>query len=136
MPDCATVLMSLVLVEGQSDVVYHLMLPVAINPLTGFLISRLVQISVRPEKAPLQKLLCSSNISRVADMMGNRFINPVHHDERRIPPRLAGVFEDERSAENVFRRDWRETQLQAHSDIRVVLVSLFMHDFSRCNIFQ
>jgi hypothetical protein len=99
----ASVLMSLVLVEGRSDVVYHSMLP--INPLTEFLVSRLVQISVRPKKAPLQKSLRPSNISRVAaDMMGNRLINPVHDDERRIPPRLAGVFEGERLAESC--RDW------------------------------
>jgi hypothetical protein len=97
--------MSLVLIEGRSDVVYHSMLP--ISPLTEFLVSRLVQISVQPEKAPLQKSLHSSNISRVADMMGNRLINLVHDDERHIPPRLAGVFEDERSAES--GRDWRET---------------------------
>jgi hypothetical protein len=128
----ASVLMSLVLVEGRSDVVYHSMLP--INPLTEFLVSRLVQISVQPEKAPLQKSLHSFNISRIADMIGTRLINLVHDDECRIPPRLAGVFEDERSAES--GRDWRETQLRAHSDVRAVLVSLFMHDFSRCDIFQ
>jgi hypothetical protein len=108
------------------------MLP--INPLTELLVLRLVQISVRPEKAPLQKSLRPSNISRVADMMGNRLINPVHDDERRIPPGLAGVFEDELLADS--GRDWRETQLRAHSDVRAVLVSLFMHRFSRCDIFQ
>jgi hypothetical protein len=111
------------------------MLP--INPLTELLVSRLVQISVRlTEKALLQKSLRLSNISPVTDLMGDRLISPMHHDERCIPPRLAGVFEDDRSAESVFRRDWRETQLRAHSNVQAVLVSLFMHDFSRCNVFQ
>jgi len=53
-----------------------------------------------------------------AKATGDRLINSVHDDGRRIPSRLAGVFEDELSAESVFRRDWRETRLQAHSDVR------------------
>jgi hypothetical protein len=57
--------MSLVLVEGQSDVVYHLMLPT--NPLTELLVSRLVQTSVRLEKALLQKSLRASKIFPAAD---------------------------------------------------------------------
>jgi mediator of RNA polymerase II transcription subunit 12 len=53
-----------------------------------------------------------------AKATGDRVINSVHDDERCIPSRLAGIFEDELSAESVFRRDWRETRLQAHSDVR------------------
>jgi hypothetical protein len=59
--------MSLVLVEGQLDVVYYLMLPT--NYLTELLVSRLVQISVRPEKALLQKSLRASKISPVANLI-------------------------------------------------------------------
>ncbi|KAJ8593123.1 hypothetical protein M405DRAFT_629471 [Rhizopogon salebrosus TDB-379] len=81
------------------------MLP--INPLTELLVSRLVQISVRPEKAFLQKSLHSSNISTVADLMGDRLINPMHDDEHRTAPRLAGIFEDDQSAESVFHRESR-----------------------------
>jgi hypothetical protein len=44
------------------------MLPI-INPLTEILVSRLVQISVRPEKALLQKSVPMSNISSVADVL-------------------------------------------------------------------
>src|SRR5882757_6045792 len=44
-----------------------------------------------------------------AKATGDRLINPVRGDERHIPSRLEGVFEDKLSAESVFRRDWRET---------------------------
>lgn len=35
-----------------------------------------------------------------------------------MPTRLEGVFEDKITAESVFHRDWRETRLPAHSDVR------------------
>jgi len=53
-----------------------------------------------------------------AKATGDRLISSVRDDERRIPSRLEGIFEDKLSAENIFRRDWRETRLQAHADIR------------------
>ncbi|OAX39947.1 hypothetical protein K503DRAFT_781763 [Rhizopogon vinicolor AM-OR11-026] len=53
-----------------------------------------------------------------AKATGDRLINPVRGDERHIPSRLEGVFEDKLSAESVIRRDWRETRLQAHIDVR------------------
>lgn len=52
-----------------------------------------------------------------AKATGDRLITPTHDDEHRMPSRLEGVFEDKLSAENVFRRDWRETRLQAHTDV-------------------
>ncbi|KAJ8593111.1 hypothetical protein M405DRAFT_811540 [Rhizopogon salebrosus TDB-379] len=69
------------------------------------LVLRLVQISVRPEKVLLQKSLRSSNISPIADLMGDRLINLVYDDKHRTAPRLAGIFEDDQSAESVFHRE-------------------------------
>lgn len=54
-----------------------------------------------------------------AKATGDRLISSVPGDEPRIPSRLEGVFEDKLSAESIFRRDWRETRFQAHTDVRV-----------------
>ncbi|KAG1745538.1 uncharacterized protein EDB91DRAFT_1236376 [Suillus paluster] len=53
-----------------------------------------------------------------AKATGDRLIGSVQDEECRIPSRLEGVFEDKLTAESVFRRDWRETRFQAHSDVR------------------
>lgn len=53
-----------------------------------------------------------------AKATGDHLIGYVQDEERRIPTRLEGVFEDNLTAESVFRRDWRETRLPAHSDVR------------------
>jgi len=53
-----------------------------------------------------------------AKATGDRLISSVQDDERRMPSRLEGIFEDKLTAESVFRRDWRETRLQRHPDVR------------------
>ncbi|KAG1837915.1 hypothetical protein DFJ58DRAFT_862003 [Suillus subalutaceus] len=53
-----------------------------------------------------------------AKATGDHLIGYVQDDERCIPTRLESVFEDKLTAESVFRRDWRETRLPAHSDVR------------------
>ncbi|KAG2121417.1 hypothetical protein BD769DRAFT_1629455 [Suillus cothurnatus] len=53
-----------------------------------------------------------------AKATGDHLIGYVHDEERCMPTRLEGVFEDQLTAESVFRRDWRETRLPAHSDVR------------------
>lgn len=53
-----------------------------------------------------------------AKATGDRLIGYVHDEERCIPSRLESVFEDKLTAESIFRRDWRETRLPAHSDVR------------------
>ncbi|KAG1727617.1 hypothetical protein EDB19DRAFT_1897524 [Suillus lakei] len=53
-----------------------------------------------------------------AKATGDHLIGYVQDEERCIPSRLEGIFEDNLTAESVFRRDWRETRLPAHSDVR------------------
>ncbi|KAG1820707.1 hypothetical protein EV424DRAFT_880892 [Suillus variegatus] len=52
-----------------------------------------------------------------AKAAGDHSVGYVQDEERCIPTRLEGVFEDKLTAESVFRRDWRETRLPAHSDV-------------------
>jgi hypothetical protein len=113
------------------------MLP--INPLTELLVSQLVQISVRPElKGPSAEVIAFVQYSPVADLTGNRLINPVHDVEHCTAPRLVGISRtiNRLRASSIESRDWQETRPQAHSDIQAVLLSLFMRDFNRSNIFQ
>ncbi|KAG1807752.1 hypothetical protein EV424DRAFT_1543731 [Suillus variegatus] len=53
-----------------------------------------------------------------AKATGDHLIGYVQDEERCVPTRLEGVFEDKITAESVFHRDWRETRLPAHSDVR------------------
>ena len=45
-------------------------------------------------------------------------IGYVQDEERCIPTRLEGVFQDKLTAESIFCRDWRQTPLPAHSNVR------------------
>ncbi|KAG2113880.1 uncharacterized protein F5147DRAFT_788005 [Suillus discolor] len=53
-----------------------------------------------------------------AKATGDHLMGYVQDEERCVPTRLEGVFEDNITAESVFHRDWRETRLPAHSDVR------------------
>jgi hypothetical protein len=100
------------------------MLP--INPLTELLVSQLVQISVRPAgEGPSAEVIAFVQYSPIADLMGNRLINPVHDVEHRTAARLVGIFEDNHSAESVFLVPSRVDTGKRHDFKRTLISGLY-----------